>query len=122
MKLHIFSKEVEIGQGTREYIEQKFHMLDHFFKRLEKEGEILIEIEVARSTKHHQSGMIYYAEATIKLPQKTLRAEYYERNIESAIDGVKDILKNEIVRYKEKYVLHNTKKEKKFLKMRKELY
>lgn len=122
MKLQIFSKEVDISAEAREYIEKKIHMLDRFLKRLEEKGEILMEIEVSRSTKHHKNGKIYYAEATMKLPQKVLRAEYYEQNIESAIDGVKNVMKNEIVRYKGKSILRNTKKEKKFSKMRKELF
>lgn len=122
MKLQIFSKEVDISAEAREYIEKKIHMLDRFLKRLEEKGEILMEIEVSRSTKHHKNGKIYYAEATMKLPQKVLRAEYYEQNIESAIDGVKNVMKNEIVRYKGKSILRNTKQEKKFSKMRKELF
>ncbi len=104
MKLQIFSKEVEISAEAREYIEKKIHTLDHFLKRIEEKGEILMEIEVSRSTKRHKNGMIYYAEATMEIMGKILRAEEYEMNIEAAIDRVKDRLKNEIIRYKDKYM------------------
>lgn len=104
MKIQILSKEIELSDELRAYIEKKVLTLSRFVKRMEDKGEMLVHIEVSRSTKHHKTGMIFYAEATMEFAGKILRAEEYEVNIETAVDRVKDRLKNEIIRFKDRHM------------------
>lgn len=101
MKIIIKATNLELTPAINEYIGEKIGSLDKFLnKKLEKESEIKIEIEIARTTKHHKSGDIYYAEANIHLPGKTLRAEHSDWDIRVAIDRIKDMLQQEIKKYK----------------------
>jgi len=76
--------------------------LDKFIsKKFEEKGEIKVEIEIARLTKHHRQGDVFYAEANIHLPRKILRAEHSDWDVRVAIDKVKDKLQQEIKKYKE---------------------
>lgn len=110
MKIQILAHGVSLEDNISEYLEKKILTLSRFLKRLEAQGEVLCQIEISRESRHHRSGNVYYAEGTLALPKKTLRAEYYEKNILAAIDGVKDKLKAEILRYRERYVLRRKKK------------
>lgn len=101
MQIIIHSKNLDITPAIREYIETKINSLDHLLQRFETQGEIKTEIEIARTTKHHKSGDVFYAEANLRLPKKNLRAEHYDSNIRTAIDEIKNKLHNEIIKYKE---------------------
>lgn len=60
-------------------------------------------VEIEKTTHHHLKGEIFRAEANLRVPIKgLLRVEKTEKDIYKAIDKVKDHLKEEITRYKEK--------------------
>lgn len=121
MKINIKATNLELTQAIREYIEIKIGSLEHFLKRFEikKEKEFNAEnsigkfpagraknvievfVEIAHTTKHHRHGNILYAEATMHLGKKILRAEHSDWDIRVAIDKVKDKLQQEIIKYKE---------------------
>ena len=101
MKIIIKATNLELTPAINEYIKEKIGFVDKFLnKKLEKESEIKIEVEIARTTKHHKSGDVYYAEANIHFPGKILRAEHSDWDIRVAIDKIKDILQQEIKKYK----------------------
>ena len=101
MKIIIKATNLELTPAINEYIEEKIGSLDKFLsKKFEKNSEIKIEVEIARTTKHHKSGAVYYAEANIHLPGKILRAEHFDWDIRVAIDRIRDILQQEIKKYK----------------------
>ena len=101
MQIIIHSKNLDITPSIREYVEIKINSLDRFLRKFETKGEIKAEIEIARTTKHHKSGDVFYAEANLRLPKKNLRAEHYDSDIRIAIDEIKNKLHNEIIKYKE---------------------
>lgn len=102
MKIDILTKNVEMTSAIRSYAEKKIGSLALFVKRFEKDGEVEIFLEVARTTKHHKHGEVFYAEATLNLSGKTIRAEKYNINLYDAINGLKQMLKNDIIKYKSK--------------------
>lgn len=104
MQINIKATNLELTPAIREYIEIKFSSLNRFLKRFETKSERNIFIEIARTTRHHRSGNVFYAEATLSLGKKTLRAEDYRWDIRVAIDKVKDKLQQEIKKYKEKKI------------------
>lgn len=104
MKILIKATKLELTPAIYEYIENKIGSLSRFIKRFETQGEIKTEIEIARATKHHRHGSVFYAEANIHLPGKILRAEHFDWDIRVAIDNVKDKLRQEIKKYKEKKI------------------
>lgn len=101
MQIKILAKQVEVTPSLKEYIEKKIGTISRFLSRFEKDGEKIVFIEIARTTRHHKQGEVYYAEATLELPGKILRAEYEHADPRAAIDQIKDVLKLEIKKYKD---------------------
>lgn len=110
MRLNILATGIELTAAIRSYTEGKLSMLGKMLERYESSGEIGISVEIGHSTKHHKHGNIFYAEATVRLPGATLRVEENDADLYSAIDKMKDTLKSDIIKYKNKLetkVRHN---------------
>lgn len=101
MKINIKSKNLEITPAIQEYIEVKIGSIEHFLKKFETKSEIEVFIEITRTTRHHKSGKVFYAEANFRLPNKIIRAEHSDWDIRVAVDKVKDKLQQEIKKYKD---------------------
>ncbi len=79
-------------------------LLTHLEKRLAtlerllpKRGAAMVcDVELSKTTKHHQSGKIFRAEFNLKINNDLLRAEATEETIENAIDHAKNELKREL--------------------------
>lgn len=71
---------------------------------LDKEMDLQMDVELAKSTKHHRHGKIWYAEANLVMPyvKAPVRARALELTIFAAIDEVKNELEREIKKYKDK--------------------
>jgi ribosomal subunit interface protein len=123
MQLHVTMSQLklapELETDVREYLDKRLGSLARFFKRLETDSEIQIYVELSRPVKHHEHGKIYYAEVTMQLPGRTLRAEAYAETVTSSIDQVKDTLKHELAKYKGTRFLRNVRKNKKLAQTRK---
>lgn len=102
MNIQIKAKDLDLTPSIKEYIEEKIGSLDKFLEKLEDQGEVLIDVEIARVSKHHKKGDVFYAEANLKLPKRMLRAERKDFDIRAAIDHVRDRLQRDIVKYKDK--------------------
>ena len=106
MRIQIEAKGFELTPSLKEFIEQKIGGLSRFMKRWDQNDSVIARVEVARTTKHHNKGQIFYAEVNIDLPHKVLRVEETNVEIHAAIDRLKDRLKNDILRLKEKAAEH----------------
>ncbi len=106
MHIIIKSPNLDITPAIEEYLKEKIGSLDHFIKkRFEGKSEVKAEVEIARTTKHHRHGNVFYAEVNLYLPKKILRVEHSDWDIRVAIDKTKDKLQREIKKYKEKRAL-----------------
>jgi len=113
MKIDVLTKNVEMTRAIQSYINKKIAILGSLIKRFEKESEVTLFLEIARTTKHHKRGEIFYAEGTLNLSGKTIRAEEYNIDLYSAIDMLKQTLKNDIIKHKNKIVDRNIRKKNK---------
>lgn len=102
MHINLKGTELDITPSLKKYIEDKLEPLQKFVKKYEERSEIQLFVEVARTTKHHKKGDVFYAEAVVQLPKKVLRGEVSHRDARGAVDLLKDILKRELETYKEK--------------------
>jgi ribosomal subunit interface protein len=88
--------------SVEEYVEKKIiALVERHTKRMDQDS-ILVAVEAAKDTQHHQKGPIWRAEVTVSLPGKSLRAEEWGEEIHEAIDLVENALKMELNKYKEK--------------------
>ncbi len=103
MIIDLKGTSLDLTSPIKEYVEKRFQPLSRFVKRYEEKNEMHLFVEIARTTKHHHKGDVFYAEVTLELPKSVLRAEATNNDIRAAIDETKDILKRELTKYKEKH-------------------
>lgn len=102
MRIIIETAGLEVTPVLKTYIENKLGPLGRFIKRFEKESEAEIFLEISRITRHHHKGLVFAAEANLKIGGIALRAEANAEDVRAAIDAIKDELKREISHLKEK--------------------
>jgi len=98
MGIDIFSKNIELNDPLRVFIEEKIGTL---MKYLKGDG-IGIRVEVSRPSKHHRSGDVFYAEANIKMGGKLIRATAENRDLHTAVTEVRDELQIQLKKLKDK--------------------
>ena len=103
MKILIKGTKLDLTPPLKEYIELKFRGLEKFLKRFDDKGSAMLRIEIARSSRHHKKGEVYYAEANLDIPHGTIRAECYHSDARLAISEAKKILEGEIKKHKSKW-------------------
>ena len=105
MKITIEAVGLELSAIDRDGITAKFRGVQKFVKRFEGEGETTVEVEVVRITKHHKKGDVFEVVAGVRLPKKSIRVAEVADEVMTAVDRVKDVLREEIEKYKEKVVV-----------------
>ncbi|HDQ22776.1 MAG TPA: ribosome-associated translation inhibitor RaiA [Candidatus Uhrbacteria bacterium] len=98
MQIHIKGTNLELTDAIKNYAHEKISSLEKFY-----DGVLIARVEVGVTTKHHQKGNIFRAEANLEVPQKyNLRAEAEKEDLYMAINEVKDDLQRQIKKFKEK--------------------
>ena len=111
MIVTIHGTGIELNDAIKEYVEEKILGLAKFYNNITQ-----ARVDVGRTTHHHQKGKIFYAEVNLHLPRKMLRVVKEATDLYKAIDKVKDHLKLELEKTKEK----RRAKDKKMLRGKKE--
>ncbi len=102
MKVIIKATTLDLTPALKAYIEEKFNDLDKFLVSFQQDS-IQARVDVGRSSRHHKHGDVFHVDANLDLPKEVLRAEENTDDAYAAIDAVKDKLKREIEKYKEKH-------------------
>ncbi|MBI4094470.1 MAG: ribosome-associated translation inhibitor RaiA [Candidatus Liptonbacteria bacterium] len=102
MKISIKATNLELTPSFTAYIESKLGGLSKFVNRFDKEGAVELRLEVARTTRHHHKGSVFMAEANVRLPGRMLRGVARAEDPRAAVDMLKDKLKVEIEKYKDR--------------------
>ncbi len=100
LKLNIRAINLKLEPVIENYITEKIGGLDKFIERTDTVAQAWVEIGL--TTKHHQSGDIYRAEAQIRLSGKGIRGEKTAADLFLAIDAVREELQEGLMKYKEK--------------------
>jgi putative sigma-54 modulation protein len=87
MKINTKATGITLTPSISEYIEKKVNMLDKFSSSTD---EMLVNVEVGRTTKHHKSGDIFRAEMQVSCSGQTYYAASETEDLYAAIDEVKD--------------------------------
>jgi len=97
MKIDLFAKDIQLTDPIKVFINDKIGSLSKLFNNNES---VSAKVEIARTTRHHKTGEVYYAEAYLLIKGAFIRAMANLRDVRSAITEVKDELK--IKKFKEK--------------------
>lgn len=102
MKYNLQAKNFTLSEHIRDYVEAKLiGTVERFMANVDPEN-IKLDIEIARTTDHHQKGEVWYAEVNLKSGDLAIRIETNAESPTAAIDLAQEELAREIRRKKEK--------------------
>lgn len=113
MIINIHGTGIELTPAMKQYAEEKIGGLTKFFENIRQ-----ADIDIGIRTHHHNKGKIFYAEANLHVPGELVRVEKDSEDLYKAIDKVKDHLKVDLEKRKEKM----RQKDKKSLREQKEYH
>lgn len=96
MNIKIKGTKMELTPAIEAAINDKFGGLDKYFDNI-----IGCEVEVGKTSNHHNKGDVFRAEVNLEVPKKVIRAEAETDDLYKSLTEVKDKLKIEIIKYKE---------------------
>lgn len=99
MNIKIKATKIELTEDLKDYIEKKFGAMEKYLGSFKATNA---DVEIEKTTNHHQKGDIYRAELNLAVPGELLRVEKTEAEIKKAIDKVKEHMEIVIKKYKEK--------------------
>ena len=102
MNIIIKGTNLELHNDLKEYVNEKIGGLKKFIKNEDVNSDsVIVRVELAKTTQHHQHGDIYKAEVNLQLPKKMFRSVDESDDIYKSIDKVKDELKEMVNSYKD---------------------
>ena len=101
MKTKITATNMELTSAIESYVDEKIASIEKFAMPHLSE-ELFVEIEVGKTTNHHQQGDVFRAEANVRVRGKHFRATAEKGDLYAAIDEVRDALARELNSYKGK--------------------
>lgn len=101
MKKIIKAKDLQLSEAIEDYVAKKLESLKKFITDFNEEL-VTAEVELSRTTRHHQSGDIFRAEINLTVNGKLFRVESEKDDLYAAIDEVRDDLEREIKKFKTK--------------------
>ena len=100
MRLNFKATNLTVTNETRAYLDKKLQSLE---KLLDFDDEaVIVDVELGRTTRHHQSGDVFFAEINIHRGKESFRAVADRPDLMSAIDGMRDSIARELSARKEK--------------------
>lgn len=97
MTITIHGTGIELTDAIKAYAEDKIGGLTKFFENIQRAS-----IDVGKRGNHHNKGDIFYAEVNVSIPGHVIRVVKEEPDLYKAIDKVKDHLKVDLEKIKEK--------------------
>ncbi|GAB2561584.1 HPF/RaiA family ribosome-associated protein [Spirosoma aerophilum] len=97
MRLQMHAVKFTADQSLLDFIQAKLDKLDTFHDRIIG-GEVFLRLEGADSNKVKEK----IVEVRLMLPGKELFVKEHDKSFESATDRVMDVLKDKLVRFKQK--------------------
>ena len=95
MTINIKTKNIELSSAIRSYVEEKIGSVKKHIHDLNGDA-VLADVEVGKTTDHHNKGELFRAEVNLEVGGKLYRAEATVDDLYAAIDDVKDELIREV--------------------------
>jgi putative sigma-54 modulation protein len=101
MNIKITFTNLDKSPAVEDYVSKKLSSLSKFLKG---QNEVLVEVELAKTTSHHKSGDIYKAEANITYMGKQFYVVAEKEDLYAAVDQMRDEVERSIVSNRKKYI------------------
>ncbi len=103
MKINLQGKNFELTEAIKDYVSKRVTNLEKLLSTMEAGGgEVLVNFEVGKSTKHHKTGAVFHSDCLIKIDGKEFYASSDKEDLYQAIDEIKESLFNEIRKNKDR--------------------
>lgn len=101
MNIRIQAMGMELTAAIRAQVEKKMQALEKYLHA----DEVDVDVEVGKTTGHHNKGQIFFCEAHIRAPGvAVIRTREEGEDLYAAIDEVHDELQRQLVDLKEKRI------------------
>ncbi len=101
IKTNIKATNLEITPSISDYIEKKLLMLQKFFSETE---DVLINVEVGKTSRHHKSGDIFKAEIHLIVSGNDYYKVSETEDLYASIDEAKDDIARELSSHRKKAI------------------
>jgi ribosomal subunit interface protein len=101
MKIKITTPNIDLTHAIESYVEEKMRSVEKFAIPHQSENPIM-EVEIGKTTNHHQSGDVFRAEVNMRVRGKHFRATSEGSDLYAAIDDVRNELVRELSSHKDK--------------------
>lgn len=101
MQLHIHSSGMQLTAAIKAMAEEKFGRLNRLLTRFEK-SDLFIDIELSKTTHHHNKGKIFRAEINVPIGRKQVFGAAESDDLYEAMDHCVNTAKRQLVKMKEK--------------------
>lgn len=103
MQINLQGKNLELTEAIKDYILKRVTNLEKLLSGIEaKQGKVMVNFEVAKTTNHHKSGDVFHADCLIKIDGKEFYASADREDLYATVDEVKDALYQEINKNKDR--------------------
>lgn len=100
MRLKLKATNISAGNDVREYLDKKLQSLGKLLDF--DDPAVLVDVELGRTTQHHEKGDVFFAEINIHRGKENFRAVANRTDMMSAIDGMRDAIARELLSEKGK--------------------
>lgn len=100
MNFNIKGKNMELTDSIVGYVETKLQQVTKLVDAKDKAAHA--DIELGRTSKHHNKGDVYRTEINLRIKGKMLRSVSEKDDLYASIDEMKDMIMAEVKQYKEK--------------------
>lgn len=100
IKTNIKATNIELTPDIREYVFKKIELLEKYVDP--NDTSVMCDVEVGKTTMHHQTGDIFKAEMNFRISGKYVYAVAEKDTLNSALDEVKDEIARSIASRKKK--------------------
>lgn len=100
IRKNIKTTNIELTQEISDYLDKRLQSIEKLIDP--QDTSAMFDIEIGKTTEHHQSGNIFKAEINLHIAGKQLRATAEETTILIAIDKVEKEIVQELRRFKGK--------------------
>ena len=93
MRINTKTTDIDLTPEISAYLEKRLASMDKF---ISGDEAAIVDVEIGRKTRHHQTGDIFRAEININSGSKSFRAVSERADLYSAIDEVKHEILQEL--------------------------
>ena len=102
MQINLQGKNMELTEAIKDYLLKRVTNLEKLLSGIEaKQGKVMVNFEVSKSTNHHRSGRFFHADCLIKIDGREFYSGVDADDLYVAIDEVKETLFNDIRKNKD---------------------